>query len=351
MAGLNNFISNTATQSTTLPDWYDTASQKIATGATDAMTTAPKLADTTAGVAINQLNDPNKNPFTQSQSTLNSIATGAANPWITDASGNVTPNTSTAMGGLFQAQNQQLNQLMPSVTAPAEAGAIGSGAFGSLRGQTAVQKAKGDAYSQMLAAQMQAALQNQQTGANAARSLGDVGAEGTKTMMDVGAAEKSDPFFNASAASKILGGLNTATTTSNTTKLSPLNQIGSILSATGGSVAGADKFLKSMGVKGGLSEFLKASGVKLGGGLGTPGVDVAKDPETAAIAASGGTPMDDEGNLNPGWKQNADGTYSYDKTLLPSTPDLPEAEVVPPPDVPEPDVPVEIPPPDFNVEP
>ena len=355
MPGTNSFISNTATQSTKLPDFYEKATEKIANEATGAMDAGGTLKDTTAGLAINQLNDPSKNPFTKSQSTLDQISSGAANPWITSASGQVTPNTSTAMGGLFQAQNQQLNQLMPNVTAPAGAAGIASGNFGSLRGQTAVNKAKGDAFSQLLASQMQAALQNQSTGATAAKYLGDVGAEGTKTMMDVGAAQRSDPYFDASAASKIIGGLNTSTTTENTTKLSPLNQIGSILSAAGGSVAGADKFLKSMGIKGGLQEFLKSSGVKLGGGLGTPGVDVAKDPETAAITASGGTPMDDDGNLNPGWKQNADGTYSYDKTLLPDsggdTPDLPEAEVIPDPDVPEPDVPVEIPEPDFDVEP
>jgi hypothetical protein len=50
-------------------------------------------------------------------------------------------------------QNQQLQQLMPNVTAPVQGANIASGNFGSLRGQTAYNKAIGDATAQMNAQQ------------------------------------------------------------------------------------------------------------------------------------------------------------------------------------------------------
>ena len=95
MAGLNNFLSDSQQTQTTLPSWYDTAQQNVVKGGQAALSAAPSLGQTTAQGAINTLQGA-QNPFTQAQGTLNQIATGAANPWITDASGNVTPNTNTA---------------------------------------------------------------------------------------------------------------------------------------------------------------------------------------------------------------------------------------------------------------
>ena len=292
MAGLSNFITNTATQSTTMPTWYDTAQQNVVNQATQGAQNVPTLQNTVAGQGINQLSNPNTNPFTQAQGTLGQIASGAANPWITDTSGNVTPNTSTALGGLFQAQNQQLNQLMPQYTAGAEAAGIGSGQFGSLRGQTAVDKAKADAFANLNAAQMQAALQNQQTGVQAGSAMGNVGSQGITSMTNLGQAQQADPLLAASALGKIVGGINAPTTVTNATQLSPLNQIGSIASALGGSVAGTNTLLKNLGVQGGLGGFFK--GVSLGGGSGT-GVGV--NPNPADVAGQGKTtvPIDTTG--------------------------------------------------------
>jgi hypothetical protein len=268
MAGLSNFITNSATQSTSMPTWYDQAQQNVVNQASTGASNVPTLSNTVAGGAINQLSNAATNPFNQAQSTLNQIGSGAANPWITDSSGNVTPNTNTAMGGLFQAQNQQLNQLMPQYTAPVEGANIASGQFGSLRGQTAYNKAMGDAQANLFAQQMQAALQNQQTGVQAATGQGQVGSQGVTSMTNLGQAQQSDPLFAASALGKIVGGINAPTTTKNETQLSPLNQIGSIASALGGSVSGTDKLLKQMGIQGGLSQFLKGVGVNIGGGGG-----------------------------------------------------------------------------------
>jgi hypothetical protein len=254
MAGLSDLITNTANQTTSMPAWYDTAQQSIVNQAGTAASNMPSLENTVAGTAISNLSGAN-NPFLQAQGTLNQIATGAANPWITDtATGQVTPNTQTAMGGLFQAQNQQLNQLMPNYRAPAEGGNIAGGNFGSLRGQTATNKAMGDAQAQLFAQQMQAALQNQQTGATAANYLSNVGKEGTATMTSLGQAQQSDPFTAAANFGKIVGGIQAPTTVANRTQLSPLNTMGSLLSA---GTAGYEALNKSLSNYGGVKGILE----------------------------------------------------------------------------------------------
>jgi hypothetical protein len=231
MAGLSDFITNTANQSTTMPQWYDTAQQNIVNRAGAAANQMPGLQNTVAGQAISNLSGPN-NPFMQAQNTLGQIGSGAANPFFTNpTTGQVTPDTSTAMGGLFQAQNQQLNQLLPNYTAAPMAASIGSGQFGSLRGETAVDKARADAFAQLLPAQMQAALSNQATGVNAATGLGQVGSAGTTSMLGLGQAQQSDPFTAAANYGKIVGGIQAPLNVANRTQLSPLNTIGSLASA------------------------------------------------------------------------------------------------------------------------
>jgi hypothetical protein len=350
MAGLSNFITNTATQSTTMPTWYDTAQQNVVNQATQGAGNVPTLQNTVAGQAINQLSNPSTNPFTQAQGTLGQIASGAANPWITDASGNVTPNTGTALGGLFQAQNQQLQQLMPNITAQPNASAIGSGQFGSLRGQTAENKALADAQAQLTAQQMQNALQNQQTGVSAATGQGAVGSQGVTSMTNLGQAQQADPLLAASALGKIVGGINAPTTVTNATQLSPLNQIGSIASALGGSVAGTDTLLKQLFPATGGSPTLPNGqpnpAYKPAQGLGSIFGNIFgnKTPsgttDTTGNNSAGTYPLDGGGSLtiNPDGSQsikNADGSVTnydpngnpisantnYDGT--PTTPDLP----------------------------
>jgi hypothetical protein len=243
MAGLSDLITNTANQTTSMPAWYDTAQQNIVNRAGTAAGTTPTLQSTVAGQAINNLQGPN-NPFMQAQGSLNQIASGAANPWITDAAtGQVTPNTNTAMGGLFQAQNQQLQPLMPQYTAPVTGAAVGSGQFGSLRGQTAYDKAMADAQANLFAQQNQAALQNQQTGVSAGTGLGSVGAQGTQAMTTLGQAQQSDPFTAAANYGKIVGGIQAPTTVSNRTQLSPLNTVGSLVNAGTGAYGALDTAL------------------------------------------------------------------------------------------------------------
>jgi hypothetical protein len=256
MAGLNNIISNTAQQQTTLPSWFDTAQQNVVSQAGQAFGAAPTPQQTVGQNAVNQLQGPN-NAFNQASGTLQSIASGAANPFITNpTTGQVTPNTGTALGGLFQAQNQQLQQLMPNITAPVEGGNIASGQFGSLRGQTAVNKAMGDAQAQLAAQQMQAALQNQATGVNAAQGVGNVEQQEIKNLLDVGQYQQAAPFTNVSNYGKVLGGIQAPTTVSNQTQLSPLNQVGGLIAALGGTSSGTG-ILNSLGV-GGLNSIFNS---------------------------------------------------------------------------------------------
>lgn len=263
MAGLNNIISNTAQQQTTLPSWFDTAQQNVVSSAGQAFGAAPAPQQTVAQNAVNQLQGPN-NAFNQASGTLQSIATGAANPFITDATtGQVRPDTGTALGGLFQAQNQQLQQLMPNITAPVEGGNIASGQFGSLRGQTAVNKAMGDAQAQLAAQQMQAALTNQATGVNAAQGVGNLTQQEINNLLSVGQYQQASPFTNVSNYGKVLGGIQAPTTVSNQTQLSPLNQVGGLIAALGGT-GGGTGILNSLGV-GGLTGLFNSIGDYFGG--------------------------------------------------------------------------------------
>jgi hypothetical protein len=228
--GLNNFLADTYVKETTLPSWYDAAQQGIVTGAGQALGAAPSFQNTVGQQAINTLQNPN-NSFNQAQGFLGQIGAGAANPWITGANGQVTPNTNTAMGGLFQAQNQQLNQLMPNVTAPVEGSNIASGNFGSLRGQTAVDKAKADAFATLSAQQMQSALQNQATGVQAGTGLGNVANQNIGTQLTAGNTQMNAPFQNLGSYANLINDISVPGTVTQQNQMSPLSQIGALSTA------------------------------------------------------------------------------------------------------------------------
>ena len=230
-SGLNNALTSTNQMETTLPSWMDAAQQNVVSQAGSALGAAPTFGQTTAQGAVNTLQGPN-NPFTQAQGSLSQIASGAANPWITDpTTGAVTPNTNTAMGGLFSAQQNQLNQLLPTYNASTEAGAIGSGNFGSLRGQTAVDTSMANALATLQAQQMQSALQNQETGATAGGALGNVGAQGITAGLTTGTAEMNAPFQAPNNYANIVNAVNAPTTASLQNQQSPLQMISSLAGA------------------------------------------------------------------------------------------------------------------------
>ena len=303
MAGLNSIISNTAQQTTTLPTWFDTAQQNVVSQAGAANAAAPTPQNTVAQQAVNQLSGPT-NAFTNAAGTLQNIAGGAANPWITDASGNVSPNTNTALGGLFQAQNQQLQQLMPNITAQPNANAIGAGQFGSLRGQTAENKAMADAIAQQNTAQYQAALQNQATGVNAAQGVGNVTQQDINNLLTTGQYQQAAPFTNVSNYGKVLGGIQAPTTVSNQTQLSPLNQVGSLISALGGA-SGTGGILGSIGVTGGLTGLINSVKGAFNGSSATPltgnligGASYSSGPDGLVVTNPDGSTLSGSAALN-----------------------------------------------------
>jgi hypothetical protein len=226
--GLNNFFADTISKQTVLPAWYDEAQKNIISGAGTALGAAPQFKDTAAQGAVDTLKGAN-NPFAQAQGSLNQIASGAANPWIVDpTTGAVTPNTSTAMGGLFAAQQNQLNQTLPFLTSRDQAGAIGSGNFGSLRGQTAIDTARANALANLQAQQMTAAMQNQQIGTTAATGLGNVGQQGISAGLTTGTAEMNAPFQNLGTYGNIVNAVAVPGQVNEQTQMSPLSQIGAV---------------------------------------------------------------------------------------------------------------------------
>jgi hypothetical protein len=295
MAGLNNLISNTAQQTTTLPSWFDTAQQNVVSQAGLANAAAPTPQNTVAQQAVNQLSGPT-NAFTQATGTLQGIASGAANPWITNEAGQVTPNTNTALGGLFAAQNQQLQQLAPNIMDPVNAAGTGSGQFGSLRTQTAADKALADAQANLFTQQNQAAINNQQTGVQAGIGAGNVAQQGINNLLTTGQYQQASPFTNVSNYGKVIGGITAPTTVSNQTQLSPLNQIGG-LATLGNGVLG--QLFGSGGNKGlfgstSVTDFFKNL-PSFGGGTSSGGTYIAPTDTGTPGAPSGGTDNRDVG--------------------------------------------------------
>lgn len=307
MAGLNDIITNKAMQQTTLPSWFDTAQQNVVSGAQSAFGAAPAPGQTVAQNAVSQLSQPN-NAFQQATGSAQTIASGAANPWITSPTGQVTPNTQTALGGLFQAQNQQLNQLMPNITAPVTGASIGSGQFGSLRGQTAENKAMADAQAQLFAQQMDAALKNQATGVNAASTAGNLAQQDIKNLLEVGQYQQASPFTNVANLGKVLGGIQAPATVYNQTQLSPLNQIGGLISLLSGPTGSGGGLLNQIGIKGGLGDLVKGVGNIFGGGIGSSG-----DVYAPGIGSGGGNyipnPVDYLDNRDVGQEGNTNEPY------------------------------------------
>lgn len=310
MAGLNDFLSNKAMQQTTLPSWFDTAQQNVVNQAQSAFGAAPTPQQTVAQGAVSTMGQPTT-PFQQAAGTLQGIASGAANPWIVNQqTGQVTPNTATALGGLFQAQNQQLQQLMPNVTAPVQGANIASGQFGSLRGQTAVNKAMADAQASLAAKQMESALQAQQIGTQAGIGAGQLTAQDIENALKVGQYQQASPFMNVSNLGKVIGGIQAPSTVYNQTQLSPLNQIGALMTLLGGET-GKGGVLGQLGVPGGLQGLLKGIGGKLGlGGYGGSGLTPGLGAGTYPLQGGGQMVIGQDGSRIV---QQSDGTVTaYD---------------------------------------
>jgi hypothetical protein len=233
MAGLNDLVSDVKQEAVSLPSWYTTAQQDVANQAKTAASAMPAFSATPGAGAVADMMNPN-NSFNQGQNALSTIASGAANPWMKNASGQTVANPNTAMGGLFSAQTDYLNQILPNITAAPTAGAIGSGQFGSLRGMTAAQKARGDAFTDLAQKQMTAALQNQATGVQAGTGLGTTGLQESQAATGLTDLQTKYPFAGAINYGNLINAMKVPETRNTQVQYSPLSQATGVLSILGG---------------------------------------------------------------------------------------------------------------------
>jgi hypothetical protein len=169
----------TSTTTTTLPSWFTTAQQAIATQAPQTYQGATAPGSTVAAGLISDLNSQTANPFTTAISGLQTAQTANANPFLSSGA----PDTSTPLGGLFASQNAKLDQILPQLTEQVGAGGIGTGNYGSLRGQTATNTARAGALTTLAEQQNKAYMDAMQQSIQAGQALGNVGAQyGTTSM-------------------------------------------------------------------------------------------------------------------------------------------------------------------------
>ena len=192
------------TTTTTLPQWYTDAQKDAAATAKTALTGATPAADT-ANAQLAKTFGGADNPYTKSITGMTDIISGNANAFSPDG----TPNAASPLGALFAAQNAQFNQVLPGVTAAEGAAGIGSGAFGSLRGQTATNTARAGALSSLNAAQMKAMLDAQGQSIQAGNVAGDLGQQYAKTADDLTNWQQMGGLDIAKKYSDIMGNMAT----------------------------------------------------------------------------------------------------------------------------------------------
>ena len=196
---------------TTLPSWFTNAQQNAAQGVTSALGNITQPNQTVGQGVVQSLSGPS-NPFTQGIGTLQDISSGAANPWL--ASG--APDTSTALGGLFAAQNAKLDQILPQVAAKEGAAGIGSGNFNSLRGMTATDTARAGALTTLAEQQDQAALNALTQGIQAETAAGNLGSQYGTTGLNVANWQQLGALPSYVQAANALGNIGAKTDTTTT---------------------------------------------------------------------------------------------------------------------------------------
>lgn len=196
---------------TTLPSWFTNAQQNAAQGVTSALSNITPPGQTVGQGVVDTLSGPT-NPFAQGISTLADIATGAANPWLATGA----PDTSTTLGGLFAAQNAKLEQILPSIAAKEGAVGIGSGNYGSLRGQTAVDTAKAGALTTLAEQQDKTALDALTQGIQAETAAGNLGTQYGTTGLNVANWQQLGALPSYVQAANALGNIGAKTDTTTT---------------------------------------------------------------------------------------------------------------------------------------
>jgi hypothetical protein len=268
---------------TTLPTWFSDAQKNIATTGKTVYDSATPFANTAGGNMSNDLYGNNQtNPFMTSINTLNTVASNAANPWMPNGQ----PNTQTALGGLFAAQNAKLDQILPQVAAQTGAGGIMGGNYGGLRGQTAVNTAKAGALTTLAEQQNKAALDAQNQAITAANAVGNVGSQYSTSALNTADAAMNADINQWGKYSNIVNamGPNIDKTSTATTKGSEYDYLLKGLQAAGAAGVSIDKILSG---KSGL-DWLD----KLIAGNGVGNITAAPSTGTSGGSVLGGTYTD-----------------------------------------------------------
>jgi len=198
------------------------------------------------------------NPFMTAMDTLQGVASGAANPFLSTGA----PNTQTALGGLFAAQNAKLDQILPGLTSQVGAGGIGGGNFGSLRGQTAVNTARAGALTTLAEQQHKAALDAQGYAINAAKGVGDVGSQYSTSAINTGKEEMGADLNQLAKYSDLINAMGPTMdkTTTTTTKGSTYENLLKGLQAAGAAGVSIDKILGGNSGLSWLDDIMKSGG-------------------------------------------------------------------------------------------
>jgi len=292
MAGLSSAVTNKDIVSTTMPSWYEAAQQ----GAVNkAMNVAPGQVDPNISSALSNVFAPGSG-FTAGQSILEDIGTGIANPWLTSASGEVTPNTNTALGGYIQSQRDYMNQMLPGAVAESTAGRIAGGDFGSSMNRAAEIAARGRVMGEAEQRQLKAILDAQQTGVAAGAGLGNLANALTQGATNAMTFQANLPYAQTENLAKILGNIKTGQTQTTTKELGALNQILGLMQAGSAGIKalqGGDYVRDSQG---NILKDAQGRPVKTTGLLGQLGVEggvggLLKGAYNWATGSSSGSPQ------------------------------------------------------------
>lgn len=291
------------TASATLPTWFSDAQKAIGTTGKTVYDAATPFSNTaTASMSKDLFGTPStqtygmtapdtgnlptsSNPFMTAMDTLQGVASGAANPFLSTGA----PNTQTALGGLFAAQNAKLDQILPGLTSQVGAGGIGGGNFGSLRGQTAVNTARAGALTTLAEQQNKAALDAQGYAINAAKGVGDVGSQYSTSAINTGKEEMGADLNQLIKYSDLINAMGPTMdkTTTTTTKGSSYENLLKGLTAAGQAGVSIDKILKGNTGLGWLDDIMKAGpNTETTGGSVVGGTYT--DPETGITYDVGG---------------------------------------------------------------
>ena len=266
---------SSSTVNTTLPSWFTSAQQAIATQAPQTYQAATAPGSTVASGLISDLNSQTKNPFTTAISGLQTAQTANANPFLETGA----PNTATPLGGLFAAQNAKLDQILPQITSQVGAGGIGTGNYGSLRGQTAVNTARAGALTTLAEQQNKAAMDAMQQSIQAGQALGNVGSQYGTTALNTATQEMMGGLPALAKYSDIINAMGPTTDKSVATvgQGSPYENLLKTLNAAGSAGMAWDKLSSGNTGLGWLDKILTSNDV----GTIFPGLDASYNTEGA----------------------------------------------------------------------